>query len=81
MEDTTWDKSPYDNVDRNLTIVENSPQIMKISRIKKNIIKNNNSTQEASINDDNSNRARNSANIKTLPLDISSLDKKQDNTE
>ena len=81
MEDTTWDKSPYDNVDRNLTIVENSPQIMKISRIKKNIIKNNNSTQEASINDDNSNRARNSANIKTLPSDISSLDKKQDNTE
>ena len=81
VEEATWDKSPYDNVDRNLTMVDNSPQIMKISRIKKNIIKNNNSTQEASINDDNSNRARNSANIKTLPLDISSLDKKQDNTE
>ena len=39
VEEATWDKSPYDNVGRNLTMVDNSPQIMKISRIKKNIIK------------------------------------------
>ena len=81
MEDNTWEKSPYDNVDRNLTSVENSPQILKISRIKKNISIKNNSTQEASINDDNSNKARNNLNTKTLPSDISSFDKKQGDSE
>jgi len=35
MEDTTWEKSPYDNIERNLTLNDNSPQIMKISRIRK----------------------------------------------
>ena len=83
IEDATWDKSPYDNVDRNLTMVDNSPQIMKISRIKKNIINKNNSTQEASsINDDNSSsRVKNALNIKTLPSDLSSFDKKQGDSE
>jgi len=83
VEEATWDKSPYDNVDRNMTMVDNSPQIMKISRIKKNIINKNNSTQEASsINDDNnSSKIKNALNIKTLPSDLSSFDKKQGDSE
>ena len=78
IDDITWDKSPYDNIDKNLTLNDNSPQIMKISRIRKNISIKNNSTQEASINDVNSNKARNNLIIKTLPSDLSSIDKNKD---
>ena len=78
IDDITWDKSPYDNIDKNLTLNDNSPQIMKISRIRKNISIKNNSTQEASINDENSNKARNNLIIKTLPSDLSSIDKNKD---
>ena len=81
MEDTTWEKSPYDNTDRNLTLNDNSPQIMKISRIRKNISIKNNSTQEASINDDNSNKGKNNLNIKTFPNESSLLEKKQGESE
>ena len=78
IDDTNWEKSPYDNFDRNLTMNDNTPQIMKISRIRKNISIKNNSTQEASINDENSNKARNNLIIKTLPSDLSSIDKNKD---
>ena len=75
MEDTTWEKSPYNNIDRNLTLNDNSPQIMKISRIRKNISIKNNSTQEASINDDN--KGIINLNIKSLPNESFILEKKQ----
>ena len=78
IDDITWDKSPYDNIDKNLTLNDNSPQIMKISRIRKNISIKNNSTQEASINDENTSKIKNAMNVKSLISDNSSMDKKQD---
>ena len=78
IDDTNWEKSPYDNFDRNLTLNDNTPQIMKISRIRKNISIKNNSTQEASINDENTSKIKNAMNVKSLISDNSSMDKKQD---
>ena len=83
MDDTNWDKSPYDNIDRNLTLNDNTPQIMKISRIRKNISIKNTSTQEASLNDEsNINlKVKNSKNIQTFPNDSISFDKNKADSE
>ena len=83
MDDTNWDKSPYDNIDRNLTLNDNTPQIMKISRIRKNINIKNTSTQEASLNDEsNINlKVKNNKNIQTFPNDSISFDKNKANSE
>ena len=83
MDDTNWDKSPYDNIDRNLTLNDNTPQIMKISRIRKNISIKNTSTQEASLNDEsNINlKVKNNKNIQTFPNDSISFDKNKADSE
>ena len=81
LEDTTWERSPYDISDKNLTLQENSPQIMKISRIKKNISIKNTSPQEASLNDESSNKGKNYLNIKTFPSENTTFDKKQNENE
>ena len=83
IDDTNWEKSPYDNFDRNLTLNDNTPQIMKISRIRKNISIKNNSTQEASLNDESNNNAkpRISKNIQTFPNDSILLDKNKGDSE
>ena len=78
LDENTFDKSPYDITERNLTMIDNSPHIVKISRIKKNISIKNNSTQEASINDENTSKIKNAMNVKSLISDNSSMDKKQD---
>ena len=79
LDDTNWDKSPYDNIDRNLTLNDNTPQIMKISRIRKNISIKNTSTQEASLNDDL--KQKNYKNIQTFPNDSISFDKNKADSE
>ena len=79
LDDTNWDKSPYDNIDRNLTLNDNTPQIMKISRIRKNISIKNTSTQEASLNDDL--KQKNNKNIQTFPNDSISFDKNKADSE
>ena len=83
IDDTNWEKSPYDNFDRNLTMNDNTPQIMKISRIRKNISIKNNSTQEASLNDESNNnvKPRISKNIQTFPNDSILLDKNKGDSE
>ena len=83
MDDTNWDKSPYDNIDRNLTLNDNTPQIMKISRIRKNISIKNTSTQEASLNDEsNINlKVKYNKNIQTFPNDSISFDKNKADSE
>ena len=83
LDDTNWDKSPYDNIDRNLTLNDNTPQIMKISRIRKNISIKNTSTQEASLNDEsNINlKVKNNKNIQTFPNDSISFDKNKADSE
>ena len=83
IDDTNWEKSPYDNFDRNLTLNDNTPQIMKISRIRKNISIKNNSTQEASLNDESNNnvKPRISKNIQTFPNDSILLDKNKGDSE
>ena len=83
MDDTNWDKSPYDNIDRNLTLNDNTPQIMKISRIRKNINIKNTSTQEASLNDEsNINlKVKYNKNIQTFPNDSISFDKNKADSE
>ena len=83
MDDTNWDKSPYDNIDRNLTLNDNTPQIMKISRIRKNISIKNTSTQEASLNDEsNVNlKVKYNKNIQTFPNDSISFDKNKADSE
>ena len=83
IDDTNWEKSPYDNFDRNLTLNDNTPQIMKISRIRKNISIKNNSTQEASLNDESNNnvKPRISKNIQTFPNDSNILDKNKGDSE
>ena len=83
IDDTNWDKSPYDNIDRNLTLNDNTPQIMKISRIRKNISIKNTSTQEASLNDEsNINlKVKNNKNIQTFPNDSISFDKNKADSE
>ena len=83
MDDTNWDKSPYDNIDRNLTLNDNTPQIMKISRIRKNISIKNTNTQEASLNDEsNINlKVKNNKNIQTFPNDSISFDKNKADSE
>ena len=83
MDDTNWDKSPYDNIDRNLTLNDNTPQIMKISRIRKNISIKNTSTQEASLNDEsNTNpKVKYNKNIQTFPNDSISFDKNKADSE
>ena len=83
MDDTNWDKSPYDNIDRNLTLNDNTPQIMKISRIRKNISIKNTNTQEASLNDEsNINlKVKYNKNIQTFPNDSISFDKNKADSE
>ena len=83
LDDTNWDKSPYDNIDRNLTLNDNTPQIMKISRIRKNISIKNTSTQEASLNDEsNINlKVKYNKNIQTFPNDSISFDKNKADSE
>ena len=83
LDDTNWDKSPYDNIDRNLTLNDNTPQIMKISRIRKNISIKNTSTQEASVNDEsNINlKVKYNKNIQTFPNDSISFDKNKADSE
>ena len=83
IDDTNWDKSPYDNIDRNLTLNDNTPQIMKISRIRKNINIKNNSTQEVSLIDEsNINlKQKNTKNIQTLPNDSILFDKNKADSE
>ena len=83
LDDTNWDKSPYDNIDKNLTLNDNTPQIMKISRIRKNISIKNTSTQEASLNDEsNINlKVKNNKNIQTFPNDSISFDKNKADSE
>ena len=83
IDDTNWEKSPYDNFDRNLTMNDNTPQIMKISRIRKNISIKNNSTQEASLNDESNNnvKPRISKIIQTFPNDSILLDKNKGDSE
>ena len=83
IDDTNWDKSPYDNIDRNLTLNDNTPQIMKISRIRKNISIKNTSTQEASLNDEsNINlKVKYNKNIQTFPNDSISFDKNKADSE
>ena len=83
LDDTNWDKSPYDNIDRNLTLNDNTPQIMKISRIRKNINIKNTSTQEASLNDEsNINlKVKYNKNIQTFPNDSISFDKNKADSE
>ena len=83
IDDTNWEKSPYDNFDRNLTMNDNTPQIMKISRIRKNISIKNNSTQEASLNDESNNnvKPRIRKNIQTFPNDSILLDKNKGDSE
>ena len=83
IDDTNWEKSPYDNFDRNLTMNDNTPQIMKISRIRKNISIKNNNTQEVSLNDESNNnvKPRISKNIQTFPNDSILLDKNKGDSE
>ena len=83
IDDTNWEKSPYDNFDRNLTLNDNTPQIMKISRIRKNISIKNTSTQEASLNDEsNINlKVKYNKNIQTFPNDSISFDKNKADSE
>ena len=78
LDDALLDKvgSPYENNDKNQSILENNngPQIIKISKLKKITTKK--SFQETSVNDEPSHRGGNS-NIKTYPSDLPSFEKKQ----
>ena len=83
LDDALLDKvggSPYDNNDKNQSILENNngPQIIKISKLKKITTKK--SFQETSINDEHSHRGGN-LNIKTFPSDLPSFEKKQGDFE
>jgi len=71
--------SPYDNIDK-ISINENynTPQIIKISKLKKITAKK--SFQESSINDDKMVSKR-GLNVKTFPSEIPSFDKKQGENE
>ena len=71
--------SPYDNIDK-ISINENynTPQIIKISKLKKITAKK--SFQESSINDDKIVSKR-GLNVKTFPSEIPSFDKKQGENE
>ena len=71
--------SPYDNIDK-ISINENynTPQIIKISKLKKITAKK--SFQESSINDDKIISKR-GLNVKTFPSEISSFEKKQGENE
>ena len=71
--------SPYDNIDK-ISINENynTPQIIKISKLKKITAKK--SFQESSINDDKI-VSRRGINVKTFPSEIPSFDKKQGENE
>ena len=83
IDDSNLDKSPYDNIDRNLTLNDNTPQILKISRVRKNIGIKYNSTQEASTNDETNNniKKRFNKNIQTFPNDSISFDKNKTELE
>ena len=71
--------SPYDNIDK-ISINENynTPQIIKISKLKKITAKK--SFQESSINDDKI-ISKKGLNVKTFPSEIPSFDKKQGENE
>ena len=71
--------SPYDNIDK-ISINENynTPQIIKISKLKKITAKK--SFQESSINDDKI-FSKKGLNVKTFPSEIPSFDKKQGENE
>ena len=73
-------QSPYDNIDKNRSVIDsnNGPQIIKISKLKK--ITNKRSFQESSLNDDNSNRGTN-LHIKTLPSELPSFTVKKEDIE
>ena len=81
LDDTTafGATSPYDNIDK-ISINENynTPQIIKISKLKKITAKK--SFQESSINDDKI-ISKKGLNVKTFPSEIPSFDKKQGENE
>jgi len=80
LDDTAFGAtSPYDNIDK-ISINENynTPQIIKISKLKKII--NKKSFQESSINDDKI-ISKKGLNVKTFPSEIPSFDKKQGENE
>ena len=83
LDDAVFDKnggSPYDNIDKNQSVLDsnnNGPYIVKISKLKK--ISNKKSFQETSINEEHSSRGNN-INIKTFPSELS-FDKKQGDFE
>ena len=70
--------SPYENVDKNQSVLDsnnNGPHIVKISKLKK-VSTNKKSFQEGPLNDD-----RYNVNIKTLPSELPSFEKRQENFE
>ena len=74
-------QSPYDNIDKNKSVLDsnnNGPHIIKISKLKK--ITNKRSFQESSLNDENSNRGTN-LHIKTLPSELPSFTLKKEDIE
>ena len=83
LDDAVFDKnggSPYDNIDKNQSVLDsnnNGPYIVKIAKLKK--IGNKKSFQETSINEEHSSRGNN-INIKTFPSELS-FDKKQGDIE
>ena len=80
LDDTAFGAtSPYDNIDK-ISINENynTPQIIKISKLKKITAKK--SFQESSINDDKI-ISKKGLNVKTFPSEIPSFDKKQGENE
>ena len=84
IDDAVFDKnggSPYDNRDKNQSVLDSNkdgPYIVKISKLKK--ITNKKSFRETSVNEENSSR-RNNINIKTFPSELSSFEKKQGDYE
>ena len=84
IDDAVFDKnggSPYDNRDKNQSVLDTNKDgryIVKISKLKK--ITNKKSFRETSVNEENSSR-RNNINIKTFPSELSSFEKKQGDYE
>ena len=73
--------SPYENADKNQSILDNNnngPYIVKISKLKR--VTNKRSFNETSVNEENSNRGK-SLNVKTFPSELNSFEKKQVDSE
>ena len=83
LDDAVLDKNvgtPYDNIDKNQSVLDNNnngPHIVKIAKLKK--ITNKKSFQETSINEGHSSRGNN-LNIRTFPSELS-FEKKQGDFE